>query len=1081
MIRLLFSILFFLMWISCSVQAPSAIGSSNYVEVPLSHHGIDFSNDLTSSADLNIIEYLYFNNGGGVAVGDIDNDGLEDILLTANQKPDRLFRNLGGLKFEDISKSAGISDDSTWSTGVSIDDVNSDGLLDIYICKSAPVSSAGTRNLLYINQGNGVFREMAVQYGLAFSGYSTQASFFDYDRDGDLDMYLLNHSVHSVNSYGSIEKRTVPDALSGDRMYENRLNEGVAQFVDVTAESGIYSSALGYGLGLVTSDLDNDGWIDIYVGNDFHDNDFIYLNNGDGTFSESTKELLTHTSQFTMGVDIADIDGDGWNDIFTTDMMPYDPGIFLKSGGNDAEQVVRVKKDFGYLNQYSRNTMQIQNATGQFIEQALMTGTYASDWSWSVLLQDFDNSGTTDIFISNGILNRPNDLDYIQYINTPENRQSETETDADFNSRLIEQMPNLKIPNLLFEQKGYLQFQTPLNAQVGQPNYSNGSAYADFDKDGYLEIVTNNINGTISLLKKNESRSGNFISLDFRGNKNSVARVFVGDQIFSGEYTTTRGYQSSSTHLVHIGIGEYETIDSVQIIWPDGSMQTERQLSINQTHTIDKLSNQKAKVLAVSTPYEFELSVLQIEHKENEHQDLDNEPLMPFKLSSEGPAALYFDFNKDGYDDLFIGGAKNEEISFYLGGKAIPFKKQEIESFVRDKKYEDVDADLIDFNNDGYQDIYVVSGGNEFNELDKNLEDRIYINDRKGGFLRIPISLPHMNGSCVSVVDYNNDGFEDFFVGSRNVPGAYGVAPVSFIIKNVEGQRLEIVGRVRYGMVTDAAWSDFDGDGTQDLCIVHDWDGIKILSVENDTSFIDITDQLGLPDVRGLFNSVEIADFNRDDHPDIVLGNLGLNSSFQMNMDQVISLYLTDIDNNTYLEPFIFNNFFGAPIPFADKMTIKSQVPTIAKAFPTFEAFSQFRSIEDLLTDDQAVVREASVNTLASIILLSSDSGYQTVELPREAQISSINDFLWIDEGPLSESLLYVGNSKSNSHSLGQTNASSGGLLTGLSNDRIDQTSLPIPIGIVSKKILQKDESTFIVINNDDIQFQLKINRNNSD
>lgn len=1053
--------------------------NSLFEELDSSEHGIEFINEVEFTPELNIIEYLYFNNGGGVAIGDIDNDNLEDVYFTGNQKQDRLYKNLGNLKFEDITESSGLLKNNNWSSGTVIDDINGDGHNDIYVCQVAPVSNSGTHNLLYINQGDGTFKEMSAAMGLDFSGYSTQASFFDYDKDGDLDMYLLNHSVHSANSYGSIKNRVKKDSLSGDLLFENRLNETEGKFVDVTDGSGIYSSALGYGLGLVTADINHDGWTDIYVGNDFHDNDFLYINNKDGSFTESIETYMAHCSQFSMGVDVADISGDGLNDVFTTDMMPDKADILLKSGGNDSEQLVQIKEELGYLPQYSRNMMQINNGQGRFVEQGLLTGTFASDWSWSVLLQDFDKSGSTDVFISNGIINRPNDLDYIDYINVPENRQQENESSASFYRRLIDQMPKLKIHNKLFTQDEDNKFSHVNDSDIGRPNYSNGAAYADLDRDGDLDIITNNLNGPISLLRNNAT-SGHFVSFDLGAAKNASVEVWAAGNVMSKEYTTTRGYQSSSTHSVYFGLGDVQQIDSVRIFWSDGDVQIEKSLSVDEHTKIEKDSKKIRKLTPSNMERSVDIAVLPITHAENQFNDFDNEPMMPYKISQEGPCALYEDFDNDGIKDLLIGGSKSGAIQYFKGGTQVPFQKIEVTAFKADGKYEDVDAASIDFNNDGFRDIYVVSGGNENNELDKALEDRIYINDQKGSFYRLEISLPHTNGSCVRVSDYDEDGFEDLFIGSRNVPGAFGVSPVSFIIKNVSGQRLEIAARMRHGMVTDALWADISEDETPELIVVSEWGPIKVFFYSKEKSFEEISDRIQIPDVQGVFRSVEVADINKDGTADIFLGNIGQNTSWQIKGGGKMFMYTDDFDKNTFPEPILFTDYFGTPIPFANKALLKSQMPSIAKIFSTYNDYSSFSSIEQLKKNKGDTIASIKyINTLSSVILLSGENGYEVVSLPSEVQMSNVEDMLWIEDDEKKGSLIYVGNSKSNSHVLGKTTSSFGGVLSDFDselNQFTSHTTLPLPHNTISKHIITKGDNQIMIINNNDVQYQLRLN-----
>ncbi len=1034
--------------------------------------GIDFKNELNYTDNQNIIDYLYYYNGGGVAIGDINNDGLEDIVLTANQQADRLYLNKGDLRFEDISVAAGISQLNNWSSGVVIDDVNGDGWNDIYICKVALVSDIPTHNELYINQKDGTFIESSKEYGLDFSGYSTQVSFFDYDRDGDLDMYLLNHSVHSTRSYGSTKKRNEPDLLSGDKLFQNRLDESEQQFIEVTQDAGIYSSALGYGLGLVTSDINDDGWVDIYVGNDFHENDYFYINNGDGTFTESIEQYFTHNSQFTMGVDAADINQDGTIDLFTTDMMPFEAEILMKSGGNDTEQIKKIKDDFGFLRQYSRNMLQINRDNKVFSEQGNMTNTFASDWSWSVLLQDFDNSGTTDIFISNGIYKRPNDLDYINYINTPANRQQEEESDDEYNRRLMDQMPTLKVNNLYFSQEDNLKFSSIEVSKIGTPTYSNGTAYADLDRDGDLDIIANNVNENITIMEG--SGKGHFISFDVNGSKNAKIEIHYNGLRQTKEYTTTRGYQSSCSHYVHFGLGsEVVILDSVAITWPDQTIQMMYDLPIDQYHEV--VRNSEIQKVIATKQSNSALRILPIRHKENSFDDFDNAPLSILRMSRRGPASVYADFDQDGIKDLFVGGSKNQEAQYYRGTNDLTFQKINIPAFKSDGYHEDVDAAFLDFDQDGFLDLYVVSGGNEQNELSKGLQDRLYINNQKGGFYKLDISLPHTNGSSISVADYDDDGYPDMFVGASNIPGVSGLSPMSFVIKNVNAQRLEIVFKDRMGQVTDSKWVDLDGDGSTELLVVGHWMPLRVFGMDENGEFGELTHQYQIPEVKGLYECVEVADINEDGQADFILGNIGLNTSLSFSDHDKIEMYTGDFDNNSYLESIIFHSYFGIPVPFANKMTIQSQVPSIKKSINTYKDFSAIRNITDLVGELDLIKQTKSIDQLASIMVLSSETGYKVVTLPRQSQSSSINDFYWDEQG---KNLYYVGNDQSSSHSLGQNLSNPGGVLSRYDHEQgqfLRHDFINLPINTVAKKIIRVSDDTMLIINNDDLQYILSL------
>jgi len=608
--------------------------------------GITFNNRLKHSADLNIIKYLYYYNGGGVAVGDLNQDGLEDIYFTANEGSDKLYLNKGGLKFEDATTASGIIEDDSWSSGVTIDDINGDGLNDIYVCKVGVLTNNNIHNQLYINQGNGKFVEQAKQFGLDFRGFGTQACFLDYDKDGDLDVYLLNHSIHSVRSYGKTEKRSERDTFAGDRFYENRLKEE-NRFVEVSESANIYSSPLGYGLAISASDVNNDGWTDIYIGNDFHENDYLYINNGDKTFTESIKDFFPYTSQFSMGVDIADVNGDGWNDIFSTDMMPYDPKVVLKSGGEDTDQIKRIKDELGFERQNARNHFHLSNGNGQFSEVAFQKGLFATDWSWSVLMQDFNNDQNTDVFITNGIVGRPNDLDYINYMNS---QTKETEDNL-----LIAQMPKQPLNNLLFTGKNDGSYSLLKKSKVGAPTFSNGAAYADFDQDGDLDLVINNIDERSVVMENTSNDNGNYLSILLKSNeKNNTlkgTKVFLKSKgkLMMKEYQTVKGFQSSSSHQLHFGLGDLSIVESLEVLWPNGGATVLKDVKANQQLEIffDTAAEQSVDVQFVKNNAQFNYLVFPFKHQDNNHYDEESEALVPERLSYEGPAMLCEDLTGD--------------------------------------------------------------------------------------------------------------------------------------------------------------------------------------------------------------------------------------------------------------------------------------------------------------------------------------------------------------------------------------------------------------------------------------------------
>ena len=1066
--------------ISCQSSQEKIDPAIPFEELNSEQTGIDFANQLTYKPYMNIIEYLYYYNGGGVAVGDINNDGLEDLYFSANQLPDRLYLNLGNMKFVDISKQAGLSPLPTWSNGVSMEDINNDGYLDIYVSKvplKGLFQNKQQTNLLYLNNGDETFTEVAADYGVDFSGFSTQAAFLDYDQDGDLDMYLLNHAVHSVRSYGTTKKRSEKDSISGDRFYKNLLVEGENRFEDVTDQVGIYNSPLGYGLAITTTDINNDGWMDLYIGNDFHENDYLYINNQDGTFKESFTQYFKHSTRFTMGVDVADLNNDGELDIFATDMMPFDASIALKSGGEDANKVTKIKADFGFEPQYSRNHLFLKKPYGDFAEVAVFSQTHATDWSWSILMQDFDNDGNNDLYVSNGIVKRPNDLDYINYLSNSNYGNFVATKQNEMKEELINQMPTLEIPNLLFKNEGNLKFSPLEKAKVSKPSYTNGSAYSDLDNDGDLDLVLNNLNATASILENKSTDSLKSLSVQLKAAVTTGARVklYQNGQFQVKEAVSTRGFQSASTKRIHFGLGS-QSADSIQVRWPNNTVQTvvgpfSSQVSIAQSSAVIKGEVPKKQS-------DYNLSVLPFKHEEDIYLDYEREQLIPEKLSAEGPSSLTEDFNGDGILDLYIGGARYRDAKVYLGNKQGGFDLVSIKDFRIDQKYEDVDATAVDIDNDGDLDLYVVSGGNDFMQQDDYLMDRIYLNDGNGVFYRMKVFLPQTNGSSVAAHDFNQDGYIDFFVGARSIPGGYGLSPVSFIIKNNGDGTMEPFWQGQLGMVTDALWHNVDDDPALELVAVGDWMAPLILDQQEDQQFK--VDQLkGAENLFGFWKTIALADLNGDKQDDLVLGNIGENTKLFATEETPVFLYLDDFDKNEQLDPVIFYNFFGRYRPLNTKNDLQGQMPMIKKRFPNYKKFSEVQTIKDLTGfEEKDILEIKKVNTTASLALIKEEGKYIAQKLPQEAQYSSIRDFYWDQD---KKQLFYVGNAQEFVTEIGNAAANPGGVISVGSNEAFrlaHQAFLPLPVRFNMRSIKPLGKDSFLLLTNNDYVYLLNDRQN---
>lgn len=1019
--------------VGCNEDQPSL-----FTEVHPGQSHIDFSNYLYESEDLNIVTYLYAHNGGGVAIGDINNDGLADIYFTANQLPNKLYLNKGNMEFEDITEAAGVAGASgphSWSTGVTMADVNGDGYLDIYLSVVGAYKQFSGHNQLYINNADLSFTEASEEYGLDLVGFGQQAFFFDYDLDGDLDMYQLNHAVHKPEVYSGVESRKIRDSLSGDRLLRN---DGQI-FTDVTESAGIYGGSAGYGLDAGIADLDDNGCPDIYVSNDFHENDFLYFNNCDGTFTERGTKALQHTSRFSMGNDIADINNDGLPDIFTTDMKPYDEKVRKMSAPEASPEIYEFRQGFGYQHQYSRNMLQLNRGPilgqgTQFSEVGQQSDLEATDWSWSPLIADLDNDGWKDIFITNGIRHRPNDLDYINFT------YNQFATSLS-NLELAAKMPDGTVPNMAYKNMGALEFQEVSRSWgLDKEGYSMGSSYADLDNDGDLDLVVNNLNGKASLYKNNarELESNNFLQIKLIGDKKNRFGIGAKIHLQSGDKSQTlemhpgRGWLSSVDPALHFGLGKEEKISSLRVIWPDGRQQELKEVAVNSLLTLNIDNAHFVEVDKEETEVIFKrdlLAGITYRHRENDYNDFQTERLMPRKHSKEGPRIALGDINADGLSDFYLGGAAHQAGSLYVGSAdGSGFRELLIASLSADSKYEDTDAVFFDFDGDSDQDLYVVSGGSE-SGTGMNFKDRIYRNDGNENFVHLSETYtPAFNASTAVAGDFDGDRHADIFVGARSVPGSYGLSPNSTILWNQGDGQLRPEPKVdlllKLGMVTDATFLP----DSKELVVVGEWMPVTIISFKGRELSVR-----QIPHTAGWWNTIEAHDMDGDGDLDLLAGNQGTNSGFKPTAAKPMGLYVKDFDGNGKTDPIITYWKQDKEWIFHDLDELKGQLISMRKQFRDYEDFASKTADQVLTTPMKNEAEYKKAETLESVYIENKGDGQFSVNpLPKEAQWSPIFGFETADfDGDNLTDMVTVGNYYAHPPSIGKADASYGTFLKG--------------------------------------------------
>jgi hypothetical protein len=968
--------------------------------------GVTFVNELPEAADFNILTYLYYYNGGGVAAGDVNGDGLPDLYFTSNLGSNRLYLNRGNYRFEDVTASAGVTGSPGWTTGAAMADVNGDGHLDIHVSAVNHLNQPG-RNILYVNDGDGTFTDRTDEYGLAHSGYSTQAAFFDYDADGDLDMYLLNHATHTERTVSPDARDAARHPLSGDRLFRN---DG-ARFTDVSDAAGILGG--GFGLGVVASDINLDGCPDLYIANDFQEDDFLYVNRCDGTFGEMIRTATGHTSRFSMGVDAADFNNDGRPDIVVLDMLPEREDILKTSANAEGFDVYGLRLRAGYHPQFARNTLQLNRGGGRFSDIGYLAGVHATDWSWAALFADLDNDGRKDLFVTNGIYRRPNDLDYINHVGNDAVQATLASDPGGEDLGLLERMPQIPLANYAFRNEGDLTFTNVARAWgLAQPGFSNGAVYVDLNNSGALDLVVSNINAPAAIYRNRAPERGNhslrIVLRGVGGNTDGIgARVVVRHAGIRQmlEQMPTRGFQSSVDPRLHFGLGASSAVDTLVVVWPDRRFQVltdipaDRELTLFQDsaagHYAFEAERKRTQPLLASVPTP---PGLDFRHEENPFFDYNREPLMPHQLSMEGPALAVGDVNGDGLDDVYLGGAKQQTGRLYVQQAAGSFRAIETAAFRADSLAEDVDAAFFDANGDGHLDLYVVSGGNEFWGEQRALLDRLYLNDGRGGFRRDEAALPEIfeNGCCVAPADFDADGDVDLFVGSRVAARRYGVTPRSYLLENDGTGRFADVtaakapSAARAGMVTAAVWLDYDADGALDLVIAGEWMPVTVLRQE-DGVLVDRTAAAGLGASHGWWSAIAVTDVQSDGSADLVLGNLGLNSYIRASAQEPARLYVGDFARNGGLEQILTFHKSGVSYPMAGRDDLVKRLPHLRSRYVAYADFGAAR-LEDILTPgqiDSADVYEA--RTFASAIAVNAGDGtFRLQPLPVEAQLAPV-------------------------------------------------------------------------------------------
>ena len=1071
------SIFLFIIFFSCSKRESNSL----FELKKSSYTNVDFTNTLNYTEELNPYTYRNFYNGGGVGIGDFNNDSLPDIFFTGNLVSNKLYINNGDFVFDDVTDEAGLNSSGIWSTGVSVVDINHDGYLDIYVCKSGPPGGERRNNELFINNGDLTFTEKSKDYGLDNEGLSTHAAFFDFDNDGDLDCYLLNNTIKSIG-VGLDMVKGLRDISSdqGNKLLRN--DDGY--FTDVSSSAGIYTSNIGFGLGVTIGDINLDGWSDLFISNDFFEKDYLYINNKDGSFKESLEEYVNETSMGSMGADMADINNDGYSEIFVTEMLPDRHDRRVSKAVFDNWDKYQFSIDQGYFHQFNRNVLQLNNQDGSFSEISRITGVDATDWSWGALIFDMDNDGNKDIFVANGIYKDLLDQDYVNFLANPSVISNMIQSEKEPVKKLIDMIPSEPLSNYAFQNLGSLNFRDETkNFGLDDLTYSNGSAYSDLDNDGDLDLIVNNVN-MLSNIYENKSTS-NWVSFSF--DSNSKNKYGVGNKVFVyadnkmqyQELSPMRGFQSSVDYRLYFGLGDVNVIDSVKIIWNDKEVSILKNIKPNSHHTLNEEGVNKNLTINKPSPNKpfLKTSNYQINysHSENNFVDFDRERLLYKMSSNEGPCTCVADFNDDGREDLFVGSAKGQISSIFFQELNGSFKSYN-SAFEKDILSEDIDCLIDDFNGDGKLDLIVASGGSEYSKFSPELRDRLYLNIGDKKLKKLPNSLSTISSfestSTISSYDFDRDGDKDLFLGTRLNPGAYGTKTRSYLLENNgEGVFKDIsekyLGDARFmGMVTDSEFIDIDNDNTKELVVVGEWMPVKIFKFLQN-NLVDITDSLGLSKTNGLYNNMHSEDLDGDGYTDLVLGNYGLNSMFRASIEQPLSLYVNDFDNNGRTEQILAMHYDEKLYPIVQLKDLWMQIPSLKKKYLKFENYKNV-TMDKLF--DPSTIRDSEVKkvyNLSSVSLYNKKGkGFEIKELPFMAQLSPIFSIISDDinnDGIMD--LILGGNLSRIKPEFGPNSSSYSTLLLGAKDNRFKYVNSKLSGLFISGEIRDLDK---IKINNKD-------------